>query len=87
MKTVILALLVLVAVSQSEALKCNCGGLRRCPTRVETCWGSNKVCASVVIYAGSTTRYFKGCMGSRECMLMNRPGVSSARCCSRDRCN
>uniref|UniRef100_A0A3Q0RN36 UPAR/Ly6 domain-containing protein n=1 Tax=Amphilophus citrinellus TaxID=61819 RepID=A0A3Q0RN36_AMPCI len=87
MKTVIVAVLVLLVVSQSEALKCNCGGLRYCPTSVETCVGSNNVCASVIIYAGSTPRYFKGCVKSTDCRLMNRPGISSATCCATDLCN
>uniref|UniRef100_A0A8C4F757 Uncharacterized protein n=1 Tax=Dicentrarchus labrax TaxID=13489 RepID=A0A8C4F757_DICLA len=87
MKTVILALFVLLAVSQSEGLRCNCGGLKQCSSPVETCYGSNNVCASVIIYAGSRPSYFKGCMTSNECMRMNHPGISSASCCRTDQCN
>uniref|UniRef100_A0A3Q0RTJ4 UPAR/Ly6 domain-containing protein n=1 Tax=Amphilophus citrinellus TaxID=61819 RepID=A0A3Q0RTJ4_AMPCI len=74
-------------VSVCEALKCNCGGLRHCSPSVETCSGFNNVCASVIIYAGSTPRYFQGCMKSPDCRIMNQPGVSSATCCTTDLCN
>uniref|UniRef100_A0AAX7VCT4 UPAR/Ly6 domain-containing protein n=1 Tax=Astatotilapia calliptera TaxID=8154 RepID=A0AAX7VCT4_ASTCA len=123
MKTVIVAVLVLLVISQSEALKCYCGGLRHCPNSVETCHGFNNVCTSAIIYAGSSKskpsfglvcrkknktklnqlqqmisyhlvflvstapRYFKGCMKSNDCRIMNQPGVSSATCCSADLCN
>uniref|UniRef100_A0A3Q2V4G8 UPAR/Ly6 domain-containing protein n=3 Tax=Haplochromini TaxID=319058 RepID=A0A3Q2V4G8_HAPBU len=87
MKTVIVAVLVLLVISQSDALKCYCGGLRHCPNSVETCHGFNNVCTSAIIYAGSTPRYFKGCMKSNDCRIMNQPGVSSATCCSADLCN
>ncbi|XP_045908547.1 sperm acrosome membrane-associated protein 4-like [Micropterus dolomieu] len=87
MKIVILALFVFLAVSQSEALKCYCGGLRRCPDRVETCPPSSDVCAGVIFTAGSTPSYFKGCMKARDCALLNQPGVSTASCCRGDLCN
>ncbi|XP_029953978.1 lymphocyte antigen 6D-like [Salarias fasciatus] len=87
MKTVIIAVVVLLVVSQSEALKCHCGGLRHCPNPVETCFGSGNVCASTIITAGGTVKYFKGCMTAHNCRLMNQPGISSAYCCSTDLCN
>uniref|UniRef100_A0A3Q0RMD2 UPAR/Ly6 domain-containing protein n=1 Tax=Amphilophus citrinellus TaxID=61819 RepID=A0A3Q0RMD2_AMPCI len=83
MPTVIKADLFLLP---GEALKCNCGGSHYCPTSVETCVGSNNVCASVIIYAG-TPKYFQGCMNSPDCRIMNHPGISSATCCATDLCN
>ncbi|XP_027144930.1 neurotoxin 3FTx-RI isoform X1 [Larimichthys crocea] len=87
MKTVILALLVLMAVSQTEALKCNCAGLRGCPKPVETCYNENEVCGSVTFSSASNPSFFKGCMPLRDCVLMNRQGASTARCCKTDQCN
>nr|XP_046233359.1 phospholipase A2 inhibitor and Ly6/PLAUR domain-containing protein-like [Scatophagus argus] len=87
MKTVILALFVLLVVSQSEALRCNCGGQKHCSSPVETCYGQNNVCAGVIIYAGSRPSYFKSCMKFEDCMRLNHPGISSATCCRTDLCN
>uniref|UniRef100_A0A3Q3KDS5 UPAR/Ly6 domain-containing protein n=1 Tax=Monopterus albus TaxID=43700 RepID=A0A3Q3KDS5_MONAL len=88
MKTVILALLVVLVVSQSEALKCNCGGARRCPGgRIETCSPDSDVCISAIIYAGSSVTSFRGCYPSSGCVLLNQPGISSASCCRTDLCN
>uniref|UniRef100_A0A3Q3WL69 UPAR/Ly6 domain-containing protein n=1 Tax=Mola mola TaxID=94237 RepID=A0A3Q3WL69_MOLML len=87
MKTVILALFVLLVVGQSEALRCNCGGMKQCSRPVETCYGSNNVCASVIIFAGSMPRHFRGCMSSQNCMKLTLMGLSVATCCSSDQCN
>ncbi|GLD74678.1 weak neurotoxin 6-like protein [Lates japonicus] len=63
MKLVILSLLVVLVVSQSEALRCNCGGIRNCPGgRVETCHDSDSVCISAFLNNPAG--------GSAECMLM-----------------
>ncbi|XP_044033555.1 uncharacterized protein si:dkeyp-80c12.8 isoform X2 [Siniperca chuatsi] len=86
MKTVIVALLVLLVVSQGEALKCYCGGLKHCLNPAETCHGLNDVCAKVTFSAGFTGSYFQGCVKAIECMIENRRGVS-ATCCSRNLCN
>uniref|UniRef100_A0A671YBK0 UPAR/Ly6 domain-containing protein n=1 Tax=Sparus aurata TaxID=8175 RepID=A0A671YBK0_SPAAU len=87
MKTVVLALFVAVVVSQSEALRCNCGGMKYCPHPVETCHGPNPQCGSVIIYAGSRPNHFKGCMTLHQCMMLNHPGISTAACCGTDECN
>ncbi|KAL7372953.1 hypothetical protein ABVT39_024491 [Epinephelus coioides] len=52
MKTVTLALVVLLVVSQGEALRCYCGGLTHCSSRIQTCSGSNKVCARITFKHG-----------------------------------
>ncbi|KAI9526375.1 hypothetical protein NQZ68_039983 [Dissostichus eleginoides] len=88
MKTMILALVVLVVVSQGEALMCHCGGTYKIgSSRVETCNGFNQVCGSIVIHAGPNVSYFKGCMGADDCAGLSRSEVSSGSCCSRDLCN
>eukprot|EP00066_Takifugu_rubripes_P030938 XP_011620204.1 PREDICTED: CD59B glycoprotein-like [Takifugu rubripes] len=88
MKTVIFALLVLLATTQSEALRCKCGGTyRNCRDPVETCYGSNQACASVIITVGSRPSYFQSCMSLLDCNKLNRPGISTARCCTTDLCN
>uniref|UniRef100_A0A8C4ELN5 Uncharacterized protein n=1 Tax=Dicentrarchus labrax TaxID=13489 RepID=A0A8C4ELN5_DICLA len=87
MKTVILALFVLLAVSQSEALKCNCGGLNKCSSPVETCYRSSDSCVTVIMYDESRPNFFKGCISSDLCTFMNRPGKSSSSCCRGDQCN
>uniref|UniRef100_A0AAQ4R2T8 UPAR/Ly6 domain-containing protein n=1 Tax=Gasterosteus aculeatus aculeatus TaxID=481459 RepID=A0AAQ4R2T8_GASAC len=87
MKTVILALLVLVVVSQGEALRCNCGGASKCSGRIETCSGFNPVCASMILQAGSRVSYFKRCMKESDCRLLLNTNVASGHCCSTDLCN
>ncbi|CAN9509132.1 unnamed protein product [Ophioblennius macclurei] len=87
MKTLIVAVVVLLVVSQSEALECICGGLRRCSGPVETCYDSETVCASVIHSVGGRTRSTQSCMKERDCRMINRLGASSAYCCYTDRCN
>nr|CBN81474.1 Uncharacterized protein [Dicentrarchus labrax] len=83
MKTVILAFLVLLVVSQGEALICKCGGQRYCSHAREVCFG---VCARVV-QPGACPAFYQGCMRAVDCMAMIRPGISNAHCCSTDLCN
>ncbi|CAF91319.1 unnamed protein product [Tetraodon nigroviridis] len=88
MKTGILALLVVLAISQSEALKCHCGGTYKyCQDPVEICTGLNQVCASVLLTVGSRPSYFQSCMSQFNCAKLNQPGISTARCCTFDLCN
>uniref|UniRef100_A0A4W6DIX8 Uncharacterized protein n=1 Tax=Lates calcarifer TaxID=8187 RepID=A0A4W6DIX8_LATCA len=89
MKLVILSLLVVLVVSQSEALKCNCGGIRNCPGgRVETCYGSANVCISAFLNnPAGAPRHFKGCYPQHGCESINRLGIGSASCCRTDLCN
>ncbi|KAI4807501.1 hypothetical protein KUCAC02_027307 [Chaenocephalus aceratus] len=89
MKTVILALLVLVVVSQGEALRCYCGGTSKvCSSgRIETCHGFKQVCGSIVIHAGPHVSFFKSCMSADSCRQMSHSQVSSGSCCSQDLCN
>ncbi|KAK5850918.1 hypothetical protein PBY51_001754 [Eleginops maclovinus] len=87
MKTVILALMVLVVFSQGEALKCYCGGTTKiCSGRVETC-SSNQVCGSIIIQVGPHVSHFKGCMNANDCRRLSSSQVTSGSCCSRDLCN
>ncbi|XP_008296711.1 three finger toxin MALT0070C-like [Stegastes partitus] len=85
MKTVVLALSVLLAVSQSEALRCKCGGVNSCPKSVEECTGSNIFCATLNLE--SNPNFFKGCMSQTECDAWNNPGVATISCCTTDLCN
>ncbi|KAL7372155.1 hypothetical protein ABVT39_011101 [Epinephelus coioides] len=85
MKTVILALVVLLVVSQGEALVCWCGGTRSCSGRTETCRRSDNVCASVR-YENSPRNNFHGCYQRDNCQKLNHPGVVSCGCCNTDRC-
>ncbi|XP_059181304.1 CD59 glycoprotein-like [Centropristis striata] len=88
MKTVILALLVLLVVSQGEALRCYCGGTsKRCSSRVETCSGSNPVCASITLTAGPIVSYFQSCYRESDCRSLLRQSYASGRCCKSDLCN
>ncbi|XP_037609992.1 synergistic-like venom protein [Sebastes umbrosus] len=88
MKTVILALLVLVVVSQGEALQCRCGGTSKiCSGPVETCAGSNNVCASIIIQTGPHVSDIQGCMTAHNCALLTNSNVASGRCCRTDMCN
>uniref|UniRef100_A0A3Q1FJ16 Lymphocyte antigen 6D-like n=1 Tax=Acanthochromis polyacanthus TaxID=80966 RepID=A0A3Q1FJ16_9TELE len=85
MKTAVLTLLVLLAVSQSEALRCNCGGVNSCPNSVEECTGSNTFCGT--FNAASNPNYFKGCMSWTECSAWTNPAIATVSCCSTDLCN
>uniref|UniRef100_A0A3Q3MMR7 Snake toxin/toxin-like domain-containing protein n=1 Tax=Mastacembelus armatus TaxID=205130 RepID=A0A3Q3MMR7_9TELE len=87
MKTVLVALFLLVVVSQSEALKCYCGGARHCSDYIENCTPLTNACGSIIIYVGSRPTYSKGCMNMRDCAILNHPGISSASCCGTDLCN
>ncbi|TDG97947.1 hypothetical protein EPR50_G00213510 [Perca flavescens] len=87
MKTVILALLVLLVVSHGEALTCWCGGLRKCAGRTEVCSGSNDVCASVRFaqYPANKNNFW-GCYTESNCRKLNYPGVASCTSCRTDLC-
>ncbi|KAK7919541.1 hypothetical protein WMY93_010825 [Mugilogobius chulae] len=87
MRREVVLLLVVVALSQSDALRCYCGGLKFCSNRIETCSDFTELCGRVIITAGATPNYFKGCMTRTECITLNNPGISSAFCCSSDLCN
>ncbi|XP_078019813.1 uncharacterized protein LOC144459473 [Epinephelus lanceolatus] len=85
MKTVILALVVLLVVSQGEALTCWCGGIRSCSGRTETCSISEDVCASVSFHQFPRNN-FHGCYSEDACRRLNHPGVVSCRYCKTDMC-
>uniref|UniRef100_A0A3B5ACK6 Toxin 3FTx-Oxy5-like n=1 Tax=Stegastes partitus TaxID=144197 RepID=A0A3B5ACK6_9TELE len=87
MKTLILALLLLVVVSQSEALRCYCGGRKICSSKTETCYGTDQVCASIVFHFGKYQPEFSGCYSASNCRLMNQPGLITTSCCTTDLCN
>uniref|UniRef100_A0A3P8VBX1 UPAR/Ly6 domain-containing protein n=1 Tax=Cynoglossus semilaevis TaxID=244447 RepID=A0A3P8VBX1_CYNSE len=86
MKTVMVALLMVLVVSHSEALKCKCGGKRRCSGSTETCHGSNPVCASIT-FTGPSPGYFRGCYDRNDCRMLSSSPVSTGYCCSTDLCN
>ncbi|XP_023123261.1 CD59 glycoprotein-like [Amphiprion ocellaris] len=88
MKTVIVALLVLVVVSQSEALRCYCGGLTRCSSSTQTCSGNANACASVVMTLGSNVNRFQSCYNYDDCMRLKQlPQAVYVNCCMTDLCN
>uniref|UniRef100_A0A4W6BLF3 UPAR/Ly6 domain-containing protein n=1 Tax=Lates calcarifer TaxID=8187 RepID=A0A4W6BLF3_LATCA len=86
MKLVILSLLVVLVVSQSEALKCHCGGDRSCPGgSVENCAAGGDVCIRAILF--NPPSHFRGCYRSRDCQVINNMGIGSASCCRTDMCN
>uniref|UniRef100_A0A3B4VFA1 UPAR/Ly6 domain-containing protein n=1 Tax=Seriola dumerili TaxID=41447 RepID=A0A3B4VFA1_SERDU len=95
MKTVIVALFVVLVVSHSEALRCHCGGIRDCLSPVETCQGEDNVCENKTFsndplsffYVSTVTYRLNGCYKSTNCPLLNRLGLSSGSCCKTDLCN
>ncbi|XP_068439562.1 three-finger toxin A2-like [Clinocottus analis] len=88
MKTVILALLVLVVVSQGEALRCYCGGSMICMVSQYDCVGASQVCAHVTHGATSSyTGFAQSCMHERECNRQRNRNVKADTCCSTDLCN
>uniref|UniRef100_A0A3Q1FN87 UPAR/Ly6 domain-containing protein n=1 Tax=Acanthochromis polyacanthus TaxID=80966 RepID=A0A3Q1FN87_9TELE len=88
MKTVVLALLVLVVVSQSEALRCYCGGMTQCQSSTQTCSSNANACASVVMTLGSNVNHFQSCYNYNDCMRLKQlPQTAYAHCCTTDLCN
>ncbi|XP_037134953.1 toxin 3FTx-Oxy5-like [Syngnathus acus] len=87
MKTILVALLIFALANQGEALECYCGGRRVCAGGKETCGAGSDACAAVFFEVGSSPSYFKGCSSLFNCQLMNRPGISTAACCTTDLCN
>ncbi|XP_034427427.1 uncharacterized protein LOC117753450 isoform X2 [Hippoglossus hippoglossus] len=86
MKSVILALLVVLVVGHSEALRCNCGGKTQCSSRIQTCSGSDQVCASIR-FNHPANRYFQRCSSAADCRTMMRSGIGTGLCCNYDLCN
>ncbi|XP_034427429.1 lymphocyte antigen 6D-like isoform X4 [Hippoglossus hippoglossus] len=86
MKSVILALLVVLVVGHSEALRCNCGGKTQCSSRIQTCSGSDQVCASIR-FNHPATGYFQSCYPAGGCQNLIRSGIGTGSCCSYDLCN
>ncbi|XP_060884318.1 lymphocyte antigen 6D-like [Labrus mixtus] len=88
MKTVVVALLVLLVISQGESLKCKCGGpARPCQSPVETCPASQPFCGNVIIPSAAPGYFYQGCMEPRECRGLDNPGISTTTCCTTDLCN
>ncbi|KAK7919542.1 hypothetical protein WMY93_010826 [Mugilogobius chulae] len=73
MKTSVVTILVLLLLSQNEALKCNCGGRNTCHGSVETCSGSDTFCGYIKFHIDNT--YAKRCMSAAECEIMNQPNL------------
>ncbi|KAI9526368.1 hypothetical protein NQZ68_039976 [Dissostichus eleginoides] len=70
MRTVILALMVLVGVSQGEILVCSCGGTSNiCLDAGEPC-GLNQVCTSFLVVVQSRVTFFRTCMTANACRLL-----------------
>ncbi|XP_078019774.1 three-finger toxin A2-like isoform X2 [Epinephelus lanceolatus] len=85
MKTVILALVVLLVVSQGEALTCYCGGRKQCSESTETCTGSNEVCA--IIVSQHDYSYFQSCLDGSDCRRLIQSSDAFGVCCVTDLCN
>ncbi|PWA21343.1 hypothetical protein CCH79_00003062 [Gambusia affinis] len=75
------------SLTPNEALRCHCGGKRRCPSSIETCITSDSVCISASFYGVPQPFYFRGCYRESDCRKVNYPGLSSASCCRTDLCN
>ncbi|KAG7506945.1 hypothetical protein JOB18_019486 [Solea senegalensis] len=86
MKTVIVALLVVLVVSHSEALRCNCAGKAPCAFSQQNCYGLNQVCARMTFNPPGSGS-FKSCYNARACANLISSGKASGRCCSSDLCN
>ncbi|RVE59441.1 hypothetical protein OJAV_G00188670 [Oryzias javanicus] len=85
MKPVILTVLVLLLVSQNEALKCYCENTVVCDGPVHECKPEETVClATALLQVG---RYFRRCAEPSACSNLNVPGVAYSTCCRTDLCN
>ncbi|XP_047194365.1 muscarinic toxin 38 [Hippoglossus stenolepis] len=86
MKSVILALLVVLVVGHSEALKCNKCITSHCSRSTETCSGSDQVCI-FFRFDPPGNRYFQRCSSAAECQRFMHSRIGTGFCCSSDLCN
>ncbi|XP_077439122.1 uncharacterized protein LOC144062006 [Vanacampus margaritifer] len=90
MKAAACAVLLLLALAQVKALKCNycfSKGSDLCnPTSTQTCTGSANACASVILQ-GPLSQSFRQCMNMAVCQGFIKTPGAFATCCSTDLCN
>uniref|UniRef100_A0A665TKG3 UPAR/Ly6 domain-containing protein n=1 Tax=Echeneis naucrates TaxID=173247 RepID=A0A665TKG3_ECHNA len=90
MRAAVCAIVLLLALDEGEALKCNyCfskGGDLCTPTSTQTCSGSANACAAV-IFSAPLHSSFRQCMNMAVCQgYIKTPGVFAS-CCTTDLCN
>ncbi|KAJ8003590.1 hypothetical protein DPEC_G00149920 [Dallia pectoralis] len=87
MKAVCFSLLLLLACSFGEALKCNrCVG-KGCRNTVENCRSDNNACITAIFLPPSPPSFFRRCSRGSDCLLIaGTPGIN-ANCCYTDLCN
>ncbi|XP_061126487.1 uncharacterized protein si:dkeyp-80c12.8 [Syngnathus typhle] len=90
MKAAVCAVLLLLAFSQVEALRCNycfSKGSDLCnPTSIQTCSRSADACAAVILQ-GLLSQSFRQCMNMAVCQGYIKTPGAFANCCSTDLCN
>ncbi|KAK6325207.1 hypothetical protein J4Q44_G00045490 [Coregonus suidteri] len=80
-------LLLLLACSFGEGLRCNrCIGIG-CSNTVETCRIDHDTCGTVIFKRPLPISYFKRCMKMSECMLLGSNKDIDAYCCTSNQCN
>ncbi|KAK6325206.1 hypothetical protein J4Q44_G00045480 [Coregonus suidteri] len=80
-------LLLLLACSFGEGLKCNrCVG-KGCRNTVETCRIDHDTCGTVIFKPPLPISYFKRCMKMSECRLLGSNKDIDAYCCTSNQCN
>ncbi|KAK7893561.1 hypothetical protein WMY93_022713 [Mugilogobius chulae] len=86
----ILAVLLVLSIGISEALKCNrcvpSTPRGTCHTTVETCSRPDEVCASAVS-TGIISSYFKRCMKASDAHILDSSPYYKVFTCTTDRCN
>ncbi|XP_077358709.1 uncharacterized protein LOC144004903 [Festucalex cinctus] len=89
MKSVLVALLIFVLLSQCEALRCYCQGKSDCPGSEETCSPPDNACSTSIPLVPLDLRpqdYPKGCAMFHKCQKATLRGTFNF-CCTGDLCN
>uniref|UniRef100_A0A3P9AAR2 UPAR/Ly6 domain-containing protein n=1 Tax=Esox lucius TaxID=8010 RepID=A0A3P9AAR2_ESOLU len=87
MKVACFSLLLLLACSFGEALKCNNCIVKGCRNTVETCRPDFDACISAIFLPPAPPLFFRRCINKSDCLLLAGTPVINAQCCYTDRCN
>ncbi|XP_063063776.1 CD59B glycoprotein-like [Engraulis encrasicolus] len=90
MKTLLVAVLLMLAVANALALQCrHCVPSTpgaRCTVTTETCRSDMDACVAAV-FTSPPYSYFQRCIKMSDCMLLQMSPYIKANCCQTDLCN
>ncbi|XP_031418708.1 CD59 glycoprotein [Clupea harengus] len=90
MKTLILAVVLLLAVTSGFALDCNrCVPLKpggTCTVTTETCPPEKDACAAAK-FLSAPFSHFQKCISMSDCQMLQTNSYINIKCCQKDLCN